>query len=183
MCMLAGGMALPDHSRMCSVLCYCCSGSSRSGACQWLLHSTYQPGPSPHGQKYRLPIPPLDIPGTAPSTTAVPPANHHCHPTHVPHTLSCPVLLLAAGLASPKPWLDAALSAGYLPCLERFLRSYMYGGGFGGGPRTRAVRLGTLVSTGVVLPSAGVLLPLLQFGEERQAAALLLTLLKVGSDS
>lgn len=64
--------------------------------------------------------------------------------------------------------------------MERFLRSYMYGGGYGGGARTRAVRLGTLAATGVVLPSASVLMPMLQFGEERQAAALLLTLLKVG---
>lgn len=79
----------------------------------------------------------------------------------------------------PEPWLTAALSAGYIPCLERLLRACMALGGGGGGLPTRAQRVARLQSSGVTLPWFPVLVPLLQFGEERQAASLLVTLLKV----
>lgn len=82
-------------------------------------------------------------------------------------------------LPGPEPWLTAALSAGYIPCLERLLRACMAGGGGGGGLPTRVQRVARLQCARVALPLFPVLVPLLQFGEERQAASLLVTLLKV----
>lgn len=71
----------------------------------------------------------------------------------------------------PPSWLVAALSAGYLPCLERLLRVAMTAS------QTKRSRMGRMFALQNVTQRTP-LVYLLAYGEERQAAAALLTLVK-----
>ncbi len=77
----------------------------------------------------------------------------------------------------PPPWLAAALSAGYLPCIERFYRSVMTTGPLG--PPVQRVAI--LQAFGITLLPGPVLVQLLAYGKERQAAALLCTMTKLAA--
>ncbi len=76
----------------------------------------------------------------------------------------------------PAPWLSAAVSAGYLPCLERFTRTMAWPGyGYPGTPEERAEAVLELMQGRLLAAlSSGV-------GEERQAGALVATAVKAAA--
>ncbi len=92
---------------------------------------------------------------------------HACAPTEPPAILP----------PRPPPRLAAALSAGYIPCIEHLLRSCLAGGG----TCTRFERVAELQHIKIALPWKS-LPELLAYGEERQAAALLITLVKAAAE-